>query len=145
LYRLGRAQELVEELASALGPGERLHLRLETRLYQGRLAIASGQAGAASFQLGEVVDQAEKAGLALLAELGRAYLAEARWDLGAHVEAKQLYQKALMGLMSTGNLAALADAIVSRARVVGATDDPTKAFRLVRRLLSKGEMQPLYI
>ncbi|MCB9663678.1 MAG: protein kinase [Alphaproteobacteria bacterium] len=145
LYRLGRAQELVEELASALGPGERLHLRLETRLFQGRLAIASGQAATASFQLGEVVDQAEKAGLALLAELGRAYLAEARWDVGAHDEAKQLYQKALMGLMSTGNLTAVADAIVSRARVVGATDDPTKAFRLVRRLLSKGEMQPLYI
>ena len=145
LYRLGRAQELIEELASALGPGERLHIRLETRLYQGRLQIASGQPTAANFLLEEVVDQAEKAGLALLAELGRAYLAEARWALGAHDEAKALYQKGMLGLMSTGDLCSLADAIVSRARVVGATEDPTKAFRLVRRLLARQTYQPLYI
>lgn len=145
LFRLGGAQELIEELASAIGAGERLHLRLETRLFQGRLELASGQPVTANFLLDEVVTQAEKAGLVLIAELGRAYLAEARWALGARDEAKMLYQKALLGLMGTSNLGALADAIVSRARAVGDTEDPTKAFRLVRKLLERTGHVPLQI
>ncbi len=145
LCRLGRAQELVDELASALTPGERLDVRLETRLIQGRLELASGQLVQAAFRLEETVDQADKAGLTLIVELGRAWLAEARAGLGGVREAKALYQQALLGLMATGNLMALADAVVSRSRALGALEDPTKAFKLVGKLLAKRLLQPLNI
>ncbi len=145
LMRLGRAQEIIEELAAALGPGERLHLRLETRLFQGRVGLASGQPVAASFLLEETVGQAEKAGLVLIAETARALLASARWALGMEEEGRGLYQKALLGLMSTGDALSLSDAVVARARALGSSEDPTKAFKLVRRLLSRSALQPLYV
>lgn len=134
LYRLGRAQEFIEELVQAIGPGERLQLRLATRLWQARITLASGQIGQAAFALHEVMDQADKGGLVLLACQARAFLAEARWMQGAADEARELYKRSMITLMSAGDLFALSDAVISRARAIGGQEDPTKAFLLLRKL-----------
>lgn len=134
LFRLGGAQDLVEEVLQALGPGERLQSRIEARLMQARITLASGQLGAAAFQLSEVVQQAAKAEFSLLAARARAALAEARMGQGATDEGKDLYKQAMLPLMTAGDHLGLADACLSRARAVGDTEDPDKIFLLVKKL-----------
>jgi len=134
LFRLGGAQDLVEEVLQALGPGERLQSRLEAGFMQGRITLASGQLGSAGFQLAEVVQQADKAGFALLAARARAFLAEARIGQGAEGEGKELYKQAMLPLMTAGDHLGLAEACLSRARAVGDTENPDKVFLLVKKL-----------
>lgn len=145
LARLGQAQELIDELVASLGAGERLHLRLEARLVQARIRLASGLSVEADFTLQEVTEQAEKAGLASIAERARTCWAEARQAIGMTQDAELLYQQALLGLMPTGDQCALADAVVSRARSMGALDRPEKGFRLLLPLLRSGAFRTVEI
>jgi tetratricopeptide (TPR) repeat protein len=145
LYRLGRAQEVVDELLSTMAQGERLHLRLETRLLQGRIQLASGQLGPANYLLHEVVEQADLAGLVMLAGLGRAFHAETRWALGEQREALELYKAALVSLAEVGDKRALIEVVLSRARAFAGREEPSRGFYLVRDLLEGVDLQPLQI
>ena len=145
LYRLGGAQEYVEEVLQGLAHGERLQLRLTSRLLQGRIQLASGQLGLAHVQLQQVVEQADLGGLALLGEEARGYLAETRWALGMRREAMDLYRKAVVRLVEIGDLATLSDVIISRSRCVGGLEDPEKGFKLVSQLLDRPQFRALYL
>ena len=145
LYRLGFAQERVDELTALVGRGERLHLRLETQLIQGRIQLASGNPSQAAYVLSELVLQAERAEQVILAERARAMLAEAKHALGDTAAAKRGFQKALITLMGSGHKLALAEACVAKGRATPDADDPTKAFRLVSKLLGDKEFRVLRI
>jgi tetratricopeptide (TPR) repeat protein len=145
LCRLGRAQEVVDELLATIAQGERLHLRLETRLVQGRIQLASGQLGPANYLLHEVVEQADLAGLVMLAGLGRAFYAETRWALGAQREALDLYKAALVSLSEVGDKRALIEVLISRARAFGGREDPARGFYLVRDLIDASTFRPLQV
>jgi tetratricopeptide (TPR) repeat protein len=140
LCRLGRAQELVDELAATVRRGELLPLRLESRLVYGRILLASGQYPNAVFVLQDTWDRARNAQLVVLAESARALLAEVHWHLRDRVRSKDLFQSALLGLKGTGDRLALADACAARARAFGREVDPEEIFKPVAELL---ETQPL--
>lgn len=145
LARLGQAQDCIDDVLAALSAGERLHLRLQARLLQGRILLASGQLAASSYTLHEVVGQAERSAMPVLAEMARAALGEARWQLGSVSEGRSLSQAAFMGLLTTGHLEALADAVVARARAAGSGEDPSRAFKLVSRLTDDPSWRVLYL
>lgn len=136
LYRLGRAQEFVDELSSILGPGEHLYLRLRVKLLLGRIQLASGQYHDAGYTLVEVVNQSGKAGLAVISSLARCYLGEVRACLGDRPGAQELYSGGLMNLLKLGHYDALVEAIMSRCRVLGPQDDPRKILRLAGPLIT---------
>lgn len=144
LFRLGRAQEFIEEVLQALGPGERLESRMQVRMMQGRITLASGQLGSASFQLAEVADQADKAGLVILSALARSFLAESLLLQGAEADGREHYKRAMLALMTSGDRLALADAVISRSRAVGVQEDPKKVFLLVSKLPQR-ELVPLLV
>ena len=145
LVRLGAAQEYVDELIEGIALGERLQLRLAARVLQGRIHLVSGQLGLAQVRLREVVEQAELAGLSLVAEEARAYLAEVCWAVGQRKESMDLYRRAVVRLMEIGDVGLLADVLVSRARSVGGLEDPERGFKQVATLLDKAEYRVLYL
>jgi tetratricopeptide (TPR) repeat protein len=145
LCRLGRAQESVDELVATIAQGEQLHLRLEARLVQGRIQLASGQLGPANYLLQEVVDQSDLAGLTVLASKGRAFLAETRWALGAQREAVALYKVALVAVADVGDHRAIVEVVTSRSRAFNGREDPERGFYLVRNLLEGEEFRPLQV
>ena len=137
LYRLGRAQELVDELEAALRPGEFLHLRLEAAMVDGRIRLASGEPTPAAERFTEVHRRAKAAGLAALSEVARAYLGEARVIEGQEELGRDLLQGATLGLMGCGNVPLLARACSARARVLCHTDDPAAFYRPVRKFIEE--------
>lgn len=143
LFRLGSAQESIDELASIVRPGEHLHIRLEVALTRGRILVASGQVGAAARLLQEVIDQATRAGLVILANQGKALLGETVWMMGQSDEGRRLFQASFLALAAAGDQCALADAVTGWARAVGATEDPTRPFRLIKRLNEEPTWLPL--
>jgi hypothetical protein len=145
LFRLGRAQECVDELLATIVQGERLHLRVAMRLLHGRIQLASGQLGGANYMLQEVVEQADLADLTVLASLGRAFLGETRWALGDRRESLDLYRDAMVGLSEAGDQRALMDVAVSRARALGGREDPSRGFYLIRELLEREDLVPLQV
>ncbi len=143
LFRLGSAQESIDELASIVRPGEHLHIRLEVNLTRGRILVASGQVGAASRLLREVIDQATRAELVVLANQAKALLGETVWMMGQSDEGRKLFQASFLALAAAGDQCALADAATGWARAVGATEDPTRPFRLIKRLDDEPTWLPL--
>lgn len=135
LFRLGRAHEYVDELLAMLRKGEHLVLRVRTNLLNGRILLESGLIGHAAYVLEEVIEQAERAHLVVLHHQARGILAECRWHMGRHDDAKKMFQETLLGLMGTGDIAALVDACVGRARALRGEEDPSKAFKLVDKML----------
>lgn len=129
LERLGRAQEYVDELAATTGRGEHLSTRLEASLANGRILLASGQPRQAAYVLQGVEHKARLADLRVLAELGRAWHAEALALLGDRDTARPMYQSALLGLVALGNQPALAEATISRSRALGRELPLDEAFR----------------
>lgn len=136
LGRLGRAQEHTDELLALVGAGERLRLRLNARLLQGRILLYSGQAERAAFVLDEVVQQANLARLVVLVERGRASLGEATVAMGQVEEGNRLIQSAMMGLAGTGHRLALGEAVIARARALGSDAAADRAFRLIGPLMA---------
>ncbi len=140
LSRLGRAQEYTDELAAAVGRGEHLHLRLQTKLLTGRIMLASGQLRSAAYLLQEVQRSARNAELIVLAERARASLAETLHQLGDHATAASLFQSAVLGLLGAGDLTVLAEGVRCRARTLATRQDPQEIFRPVGRLLQEEPM-----
>ncbi|MCP5157698.1 MAG: hypothetical protein H6983_26230 [Ectothiorhodospiraceae bacterium] len=138
LCRLGRAQELVDELAATVRKGEMLPLQLDARLVYGRILLASGQFMNAAFVLKEVHERARNAQLTVLAETSRALWAETSWHLRDRVKCKEMFQSALLGLRATGSKVAIADACAARARVMAASR--RDLFKPVAELLDSGRL-----
>lgn len=138
LCRLGRAQEIVDELAATVRKGEHLPLRLGTRLVYGRILLASGQFLNAAFVLKEVHERARNAQLVILSELSRALWAETSWHLRDRTRSREMFQSALLGLRATGSRVGVADACEARARVMAAEVDPEEIFKSVADLLDNG-------
>jgi len=135
LSRLGRAQECTDTLAATIHRGELLHVRLEVQLLNGRILLASGQYRRASYVLQEVHDSARKAELSVLRERSRAVLAEALYALGDRDAGRAMFQSAVLGLLGTGEVTLLAEAIRGRARVEAVERDPRDLFKPVAQLL----------
>lgn len=140
LCRLGRAQELVDELAATVRKGEMLPLQLDARLVYGRILLASGQFMNAAFVLKEVHERARNAQLTVLAETSRALWAETSWHLRDRVKCKEMFQSALLGLRATGSKVAIADACAARARVMARESGPEDLFKPVAELLDGGRL-----
>jgi serine/threonine protein kinase/tetratricopeptide (TPR) repeat protein len=140
LSRLGRAQECTDTLAATIHRGELLHVRLEVQLLNGRIMLASGQYRTALYTLEEVHQSARKAELTVLAEHARAVLAEAMYAVGDREGGRSMFQSAMLGLLGTGDLTLLAEAIRGRARVEASTRDPQEIFRPVEKLLDEQPM-----
>ncbi|MEZ4316735.1 MAG: protein kinase [Myxococcota bacterium] len=138
LCRLGRAQELVDELAATVRKGELLALQLEARLVYGRILLASGQFMNAAFVLKEVHERARNAQLTVVAEISRALWAETSWHLRDRTRSRELFQSALLGLRGTGSRIGLADACAARARVMAREIDPAEIFKPVAEILDGG-------
>ena len=137
LSRLGRAQECTDTLAATIHRGELLHVRLEVQLLNGRILLASGQYRRASYVLQEVHDSAKKAELTVLRERARSVLAETLYALGDREAGRGLFQSAVLGMLGTGDLTLLAEAIRGRARVEAVSRDPEEIFKPVARLLDE--------
>ncbi len=135
LCRLGRAQELVDELAATIRRGEALPLQVAARLLYGRILLASGQFMNAAFVLKEVHERARNAQLVILSETGRALWAETCWHLRDRQRSKQLFQSAMLGLRATKAMTPLADACAARARVFAREVSPDELFKPVAELL----------
>ena len=52
--------------------------------------------------------------------------------------ARGLFQSAVLGLLSTGDIASLADACAASVRVGGSDQDPNVVFRPIQKLLDSG-------
>lgn len=92
--RLGRAQEIVDEIRTNIRPGQHLLPRLRCQLLHGRVLVASGQLSIAGQVLNEACNVAAKAGLRPITELSRALLAEALWQNGQVDDADRLFRGA---------------------------------------------------
>jgi len=130
--RLGRAAECLDELDVTLRSGEYLHLRIEAGIVRGRILLASGQREDAEEALRDAFKRASTAQLLILAEQARSLHAEVLWQLGDHAEAREAFQAAILGLMGTGDVSALAFACVAQARAMGAVEPDEVLFRPVR-------------
>lgn len=142
LYRLGKAQEVVDELEATIRSGEHLFLRLETKLLRGRISLASGQYADAAAAFADVYTRARPAELIGIAEIARALLGEAKWALGDKEAALDAFRNATLGLMGTGEQTALAEARATWARTVSDKEDPDTLFKPVAALL---ESEPLHL
>lgn len=145
LCRLGRAQELIDEVAATLRRGELIAIRLESNLVHGRILLESGQLENAAFVLREAHERAKKAGLEVIGEVGRAFLGETLFLLGDLQQSQQLFKSALLGLKGMGDRLALADALASRGRVITKDDDPGSIFRPIDALLEREDLPTIEI
>jgi len=137
LCRLGRAQECIDELAAAVGEGERLVLRIQAQLVHGRILVASDQLRAAGQVLTEVTNVATRSGLVSIAEHGRALLAEALWLNGQQDVARKLYHTAVRRIRRSKDRATLMEICRSRGRVAAEMANPEDLFEPVRGLLGR--------
>lgn len=140
LFRLGRAQECIDELDAATQRGDHLHLRLQAMLVQGEIALASGHLSEAAGLLQQAQRRATTAALIIPAERARARLAETLWRLGDHTEAREMFRGAILGLIGTGDITAQAEACVWCARSLSRNYEPAGIFNPVRGFL---DVQPV--
>jgi tetratricopeptide (TPR) repeat protein len=145
LRRLGRAQELVEEILANLPRGEHPHIRLEAELLGAALQLASGQAREASWSLQDSLTRARRAELTALAAQLQALLAEAQLDLGQPEASEENWREALLNLLGSGELTVTAEFAARRARSAHGQLDPARLFRPVARLLQEAPLEPIRI
>jgi hypothetical protein len=140
--RLGRAQECVDELGATIRKGEHLELRLQADLVWGRIQVASGLYTDAAAKLSDVKERATAAGLRGIASSAEALHGEASWALGDMKGALQRFRSAVQALQHTGDLPALAQAVMAQARAMCESVDPDLVFRPLIEWL---EQQPALI
>jgi tetratricopeptide (TPR) repeat protein len=145
LSRLGRAQECTDELAATVHRGEHLHLRLEAQILKARILLSSGQFRNAQYMVQEVHRSARNADLPVLAERARALLAEVLYAVGDREQSAREFQSAILGLMGSEDLPALAEGCRARARTQATERDPEEIFKPVRRLLEEQQMPLLQL
>ena len=145
LFRLGRAQECVDELEAATQRGDHLHLRLQAMLVQGEIALASGHLAEAAGLLQQAQRRATTASLVIPAERARARLAETLWRLGDRNEAREMFRGAILGLIGTGDITAQAEACVWCARSLARNYQPDGIFNPVRGFLDQQPVPVLHL
>lgn len=137
LCRLGCAQEAIDELAAAVGDGERLALRAQAQLVHGRILVASDQLSKAGRVLTDLCNLATRSGMVLVAEHARALLAEALWLNGQQDAARRLYHDAVFRTRQTHDVATMLEICRSRGRVAAEVANPEDLFEPVRSVLGK--------
>lgn len=137
LFRLGRAQENVDELEAATLRGDHLQLRLQAMLVQGEIALASGHLTEAAGLLTQAQRRAQAASLVIPAERARARLAETTHRMGQYEDAREMFRAAILGLIGTGDVTAQAEACVWCARSLSGSYQPTGIFNPVRGFLDQ--------
>ncbi len=137
LYRLGRAQECLDELDATLNKGEYLHLQCEAGLVRGRILMASGQLYEAEETLLNAQKRASTARLVILAELCRSSYAETLWLQGRHDESRDAFRAAVLGLIGTGDISALSEALIAQARALAEETDPETIFAGLKSVASQ--------
>ncbi len=145
LSRLGRAQECTDELAATVHRGEHLHLRLEAQILNAQILLASGQYRSAQYLIQEVHRSARNADLPVLAERARALLAEVLFAVGDREQSTREFQSAILGLLGSGDLPALAEGCRARARTQATDRDPGELFKPVHKLLDEQQMPLLHL
>lgn len=137
LYRLGRAQEYVDELMVSLRAGEHLYLRLESTLLWGRILVASGEYHQALGILNATGEKAEVAGLSVIACVANALAGQATCSLGEVEEGDLRMREATTRLASLGRHGAALDCALIRARARGGTMNPTSIFEAVQEQINQ--------
>ncbi len=137
LCRLGRAQELVDELQATLRQGEHLDLRLEADLLWGQILLASGEYMDAERLLSDVQSRAKAAGLQVLEAWSAALRGELRAAIGDPRAARVFLKPALEMLAETGDVPATAAACCAAARALASEDPPEVLFAPVAHFLER--------
>lgn len=137
LCRLGRAQECIDELAAAVGDGERLALRVQAELVHGRILVASDQLAKAGRVLTDLCNLATRSGMVLVAEHARALLAEALWQNGQQDASNKLYHEAIHRVRKTRDVVTLLEICRSRGRVAAEAAHPEDLFEPVRSIVGR--------
>ncbi|TVQ89207.1 MAG: hypothetical protein EA397_15650 [Deltaproteobacteria bacterium] len=145
LYRLGRAQEHLDEIETLIRKGEQLDLRLNATVVRGRLLIASGLVQPARMLLEDAHARSRAAGLTPTSELARALSAECLAHLGEIRPARDLYASAILGLLGSGDTAALVEGTLSRLRALATHDSPEMLTKPVQGHLNREELEVLVI
>ncbi|MBN2797516.1 MAG: protein kinase [Deltaproteobacteria bacterium] len=142
LGRLGRAQELVEELDVSLPRGAFLSLTLQADLLRSRVLLDSGEAKSATRVLQEMMARAERSGYRVLVENGRAGLGMAMWASGEQDEARAHFEQARAFFERQGDVPSLYDACVGEARSLSAERDPEQIFAPIADFLQEESAYP---
>jgi tetratricopeptide (TPR) repeat protein len=137
LYRLGRAQEYVDELMVSLRPGEHLYLRLEATLLWGRILVASGEYHHAIGILNDTQERAQAAGLSVIACVAAALSGQATCSLGRAAEGDAQMREATEQLSALGRHGGALECALIRARARGGTVDPAVLFESVREQIEQ--------
>lgn len=142
LCRLGRAQELLDELFATLRRGEHLHLRLEADLVAGRIQLASGNLAEATSAFTSVQSRAIAAGLLPLAQHALALRAEVLWAQGEYAESERQFAAAIEPLLATSDVLTLVDACLARVRAMADSVNPNE---LLKPIQAFAEAEPAYV
>ena len=140
LFRLGRAQEYVDELMVSLRPGESLHLRLEAMLLWGRILVASGEYHHAEGLLQDTAQRAESAGLCVIEGHANALLGQVDCFLGRIDQGDARMANSVDVLVQRGRHSAALDASLVWARARGVTLNPDAIFEPVSALLERSSL-----
>ncbi len=143
LLRLGRAQEVLDELDAIVRPGELLHLRLEARLVRGKIALASGRHAEASEELRQTHERARAGELLAIAEQARALYADTLWQMNRRAEAREEFRGAVEALVASGDELLLAEVCAVRARAFGTEESAAQLFAPAMALLSRESLGPV--
>jgi len=142
LGRLGRGQELVDELAANIRKGEYLNLRLEAALVGARILLISDEGELALSSAQDLLRRAEEPGLVVTAARARALLAEALWVTGEHEKASEQFDRSIADLVAIGHMPAIAEAVAGRARAFAASEPVEDLFAPTADWL---EEQPVHL
>lgn len=142
LGRLGRAQEMVDELEVSLQRGAHTAVSLGTEWLRAKVLLDSGEVMAAAMLLQDLIARAERGGFRSLAEAARAGWAEAEWGLGHLEEAGALFSQARAFFEVAGDIPPLLEVCVAAARVQSLERDPEQIFAPVFELLQDQPASP---
>ncbi|TNE85082.1 MAG: serine/threonine-protein kinase PknK [Deltaproteobacteria bacterium] len=114
--RLGRAQDLLDELGATLGSNLHLDLRLQADLLRGRIHLESGNSAEANELLVSVYNAADGAELRVMMEQAKAYLGATLWDDQQYSEAERLFRESKEALRQLGHVPALLEACMTLSK-----------------------------
>ncbi len=143
LCRFGRVQELVDELAAILRRGEHLHLRLEADLLRAHILLESDQPFEARVVADGVARRAEAGALHPFAARARALMAAVEQARGDSASSTLMFAAACTRLQHLGDMMALADAVVLRARWQPTAVRPRELFAPLLPTLREQPLLPL--
>jgi tetratricopeptide (TPR) repeat protein len=142
LYRLGRAQEHIDEIETLIRKGEMLDVRLAASVVRGRILLASGHFRPAIVALEDTHERARSAGLPGISEVARALLAETLQAEDDSRQAKDMFASALLGLLGAGDAVSLIEGTLARLRAQGPVEPSSK---ILKPIADIHERHPLLV